>query len=101
MKTVQILFSGPYFPAFGLNTERYGESLRIQSECGKIRTRRNSVFGHVSRSVSTAFANFIDLYFKIQKWLNDNFSESIEEDFGNMFIWDHLSCSSAVDMKDY
>ena len=32
-------FSGPYFPAFGLNTERYGVSLRIQSECGKIQTR--------------------------------------------------------------
>ena len=25
-------------------------SLRIQSECGKIRTRKNSVFGHFSRS---------------------------------------------------
>ena len=33
-------FSGPYFPAFGLNTGRYGVSLRIQSECGKIRTRK-------------------------------------------------------------
>ena len=32
--------SGPYFPAFGLNTERF-VSLRIQSECGKIRTRIN------------------------------------------------------------
>ena len=30
----------------------YGEILRIQSECGKIRTRKNSVFGHFSRSVS-------------------------------------------------
>ena len=28
-------FSGPYFPAFRLNTERYFVSLRIQSECGK------------------------------------------------------------------
>ena len=35
---------------FGLNTERYWVSLRIQSECGKIRTRKNSVFGHFSRS---------------------------------------------------
>ena len=26
------------FPAFGLNVERYGASLRIESECGKIRT---------------------------------------------------------------
>ena len=28
-------FSGPYFPTFGLNTERYFVSLRIQSKCGK------------------------------------------------------------------
>ena len=44
------VISGPYFPAFGLNTERY-LSLRIQSECGKIRTTNNSVFGQFSRSV--------------------------------------------------
>ena len=44
------VISGPYFPAFGLNTERYEVSLRIQSECGKIRTRNNTVFGHFSRS---------------------------------------------------
>ena len=31
--------SGPHSPAFGLNTERYGVSLRIQSECGKVGTR--------------------------------------------------------------
>ena len=32
-------YSGLYFPAFGLNTERYSVSLRIQCECGKIRIR--------------------------------------------------------------
>ena len=32
--------SGPCFPAFELNTERYSVSLCIQSECGKIRTRK-------------------------------------------------------------
>ena len=32
-------YFGPHFPAFGLNTERYGVSLRIQSESGKMRTR--------------------------------------------------------------
>ena len=36
--------------AFGLNTERYEVSLHIQSECGKIRTWKNSVVGHFSRS---------------------------------------------------
>ena len=34
------VFSGPYFPAFGLNTDRYSVSLCIQSECGKMRTRK-------------------------------------------------------------
>ena len=44
-------FSDPYFPAFGLNTKRYEASLRIQSECWKVRTRKNSVFGHFSCSL--------------------------------------------------
>ena len=43
-------YSGQYFPAFGLNTERYFISLCIQSEYGKIRTRENCIFGHFSRS---------------------------------------------------
>ena len=34
--------SGPYFPAFGLNTERYSVSLRIQSKCGRIWIRKTS-----------------------------------------------------------
>ena len=33
-------YSGLHFPAFVLNTERYELSLRIQSECGKMRTRK-------------------------------------------------------------
>ena len=33
-------FSGPYFPTFGLNTVRYGVSLRIQPEYGEIWTRK-------------------------------------------------------------
>ena len=51
--------SGLFFPALGLNpsggkygldTERCGVSLPIQSKCGKIRTRKNSVFGEFSLS---------------------------------------------------
>ena len=39
VKSVRIgSFSGPYFPVFGLNTERYVEFLCIQSEFGKLRT---------------------------------------------------------------
>ena len=37
VKSVRIQnYSGPHFPAFGLNTE---SDTRIQSECGKMRTR--------------------------------------------------------------
>ena len=40
MKCVRIWsYSGPHFPAFGLNTERYFISLRIQFECGKMLAR--------------------------------------------------------------
>ena len=37
-----MLFWSAFFSAFGLNTERYGVSRRIQSECGKMRTRITS-----------------------------------------------------------
>ena len=40
VKSVRIRsYSGPHFPVFGLNTDRSGVSLRIQSKWGKIRTR--------------------------------------------------------------
>ena len=43
LKSVRIRsFSGPYFPAFGLNMERYEVSLGNQSKCRKIRTRKTS-----------------------------------------------------------
>ena len=35
-------YFGPYFPAFGLNTDGCGQSLRIQSECRKMRIRITS-----------------------------------------------------------
>ena len=44
------VFSGPHFSVFGLNTDIYSVNLHTQSKYGKIRTRKNSVFGHFSRS---------------------------------------------------
>ena len=58
------VISSPCFPAFGLNTERYFVSLRIQSKSGKIRTRNYSVFGHFSRSGANALLVKLDLVFK-------------------------------------
>ena len=51
-------YSGPHFPAFGMNTERYGLSLPIQSECGKIRTRktRNTDTFHAVYCVTSSAA---------------------------------------------
>ena len=43
VKSVRIRsFSGPYFTAFRQSTERYSISLRLQSEFGKLRTRKTS-----------------------------------------------------------
>ena len=53
------VFSGLYFPAFRLNTERYSVSLRIQSKCRKMRTRRNSLFGHFSHSFILMFRTIL------------------------------------------
>ena len=40
VKSVRIRsYYDPHFLAFGLNMERYGLALRIQSECREIRTR--------------------------------------------------------------
>ena len=63
VKSVRIRsFSGPYFPAFGLNTERYGLSFRIQPECGKIQTRKTP-------NMNTFHAVKIDTDpFKRKKW---------------------------------
>ena len=44
------VFSGPYFPVFGLNAQIYFVIVCIQSEYRKIGTRKNSVFGYFSRS---------------------------------------------------
>ena len=55
VKSVSIRsYSGLHFPTFGLNTERYGVSLRIQSECGKMRTRiiPNTDIFHAVRCLS-------------------------------------------------
>ena len=51
-------FFGPHFPAFGLNTERYSVSLRIQSECGKIPTRITSNTGTFYAVISFSFYFF-------------------------------------------
>ena len=71
------VFSGPYFPTFGLNTERHYVFLRIQSEYWKIRTRKNSVFGHFSFGGTGSSGRGLSLFLsstsirprKIRHWL--------------------------------
>ena len=66
MKSVQKRsFSDPYFPTFGMNTKRYGVSLHIQSECGKIRTRKTpylEAFHAVRNKPMSIFQKVLALY---------------------------------------
>ena len=65
VKSVRIRsYSGPHFPAFGLNTERYGVSLCIDSECGKIRTRIDPNTDTFNAGIPTT-ANWIKIVLKI------------------------------------
>ena len=62
VKSVSIRsYSGPHFPAFGLNTDRYGVSLRIYSECGKmwIRITPNTDTFHAVFNCLIAIRNFM------------------------------------------
>ena len=67
VKSVHIWsYSGPHFPAFGRNTERYGVSLRIQSECGKIQTRitpNTDTFHAVQIQLCIYWSQYYSLFF--------------------------------------
>ena len=73
------VFSGPYFPAFGLTTKRYG----LQSECAKIQTRKNSVFGPFSRSVFCFEHRLLDWH--ILLWILHFFYWKNDTIFDNIF----------------
>ena len=81
-KSVRIQsYSGPHFSAFGLNTERYSVSLRytislrIQSKCGKIRTR-------ITPNTSTFYAVFEE-----SLYLEEDGLHLLEERYYNDYNW--------------
>ena len=57
-----------FWSVFSLIRTEYGKILCIQCECGKIRTRKNSVFGHFSRSVLRCYISS-DCYSSLQKYV--------------------------------
>ena len=70
MKSVRARsFSGPHFFAFGLNKARYGLSLRIQSECGKIQTRKTSNTNtfHAVKSEDIKVGKFLIFSFEVKE----------------------------------
>ena len=78
-------FSGLYFSALGLNTE-YSVSLRIQSECGKVLTRKTPNFDNwISRP------KFSEIF-----PLSDAYLELIPTSTNELFCWEklHGRCST-------
>ena len=55
-------YSGPYFLAFGLNTERYSVTLCIQSECRIMRTKITPNTG-IIHAVKYASAKIVECMF--------------------------------------
>ena len=66
------VFSGLYFSVLGLNTEIFTVDLRILSECGKMRNRKNFLLGHFSRSVCLSHSSLFLISFT-----SDHFSEHL------------------------
>ena len=66
VKSVRIRrFFGLYFSSFGVNRERYGVSLSIQSECGKIRTKKTHMSNQkANHSENIAFMIKSQTFFK-------------------------------------
>ena len=79
VKSVRIRsYSGPHFTGFGLNTERYGVSFRIQSESGKMHTR-------ITPNTDTFHAYSYSIFPRSQKQIefqNYNFDFPIYENYG-------------------
>ena len=78
-------YSGPYFAAFGLNTERYGVSLCIQSECGKILTR-------IAPNTNTFHAVVMTLHLPLVKLL-EVFLSQVEKELFELPV-SHLGYSN-------
>ena len=72
-------FSGSYFPAFGLNAERYGVSLRIQSKCGKYGPEKTA---HLDTFHAVHFTGFIRrelLICEFEEWNQVHFDELVNQ----------------------
>ena len=65
VKSVRIRsFAGPYFPVFGLNTERYSVRMRENTD------QKNSEYGHFSQILEEDILNYKN-YIILKK--NENF----------------------------
>ena len=75
MKNIRIWsFSGQYFPAFRPNTERYGVSVRVHSECEKIRARKtpNTDTSDAAKVLEIEYSSEMDQIQKLMKTAQKN-----------------------------
>ena len=64
-------FFGAYFCVFRLNKEKYGLSVRIQSKCGKIQTRKTPIWALFTQCICIMFINCGYINFFISVCVND------------------------------
>ena len=101
VKSVRICsYSGLYFPAFGLNTETYFVSLRIQFDCGTIRTRitpnTGTFYAVLLCEVKFIFVEFMFIQEKIKFSFIQSFIHSL---LGFRTYYTYLQLFSSVTEK--
>ena len=99
VKSVRIQsYSGSYFAAFGLTTERWGVSLRSQSEFGKLWTR-------ITPNTDTFLAVVFIIWFKticFVKFIWCFSSEfSLSWEYFQKTFWYHQNTINETDVKDF
>ena len=77
---------GLYIPTFGLNTEIYSVNHCVQSKYEKIRTGKNSVFWHFSRSANSQKSVCFHKFWKVFKKKIANFCSAYSANVQSYFI---------------
>ena len=88
VKSVRIRsYSGPYFPTFGVNTERYEVSVRIQSEREKmwIRITPNTDTFHTVLPIHL-FSKWENIFFKLFWKFSNDFGNPVNVNFAPRFL---------------
>ena len=98
-------FSGPCFRAFGLHTEKFEVSLRLQSKCEKIKTRKTPYTDNFNAIYSNCFVTIVIIFkisvndFLLMIFENTKYFKMWNWNFYRVFYWKPGSRRNQIEKK--